>query len=187
MSHDPDPLHGLELIDTDAHTTEPHDLWTSRAPASLRGRVPRVVEKDGRRHWGVEDDLVLGTASAASVVRADGGNACEAPARARRRTARGTARPSARAARPGTPVCPARARANGIASCRRGRVHGERNRIRISNPSPRLARLEGDPASEAIAATPDSASSEPGGSPSIPVASASARTWPDAARARRLA
>ena len=71
----PDPLAGLELIDTDSHLTEPHDLWTRRAPASLRDRVPRVVEKDGRGHWVVEGDLVLGTASPASVVKEDGAKA----------------------------------------------------------------------------------------------------------------
>ncbi len=42
----PDLLAGLKLIDTDTHFSEPYDLWTSRAPASLKDRVPRVVRDD---------------------------------------------------------------------------------------------------------------------------------------------
>ena len=42
------PIDDLAIIDVDAHISEPYDLWTSRAPASLRDRLPHVVEKDGR-------------------------------------------------------------------------------------------------------------------------------------------
>ena len=37
----------LSVIDVDTHLTEPHDLWTSRAPAAYRDRVPQVVEASG--------------------------------------------------------------------------------------------------------------------------------------------
>jgi hypothetical protein len=31
------------IIDADTHVTETADLWTSRAPAAMRDRVPRIV------------------------------------------------------------------------------------------------------------------------------------------------
>lgn len=61
----------LCVIDTDTHVTEPHDLWTSRAPSSYKDRVPRVVEIDGVETW-VIDDRPLKRASASSVVHRDG-------------------------------------------------------------------------------------------------------------------
>ena len=40
------------IIDVDTHVTETPDLWTSRAPARLRDRVPRVeTTDDGRLSW----------------------------------------------------------------------------------------------------------------------------------------
>jgi predicted TIM-barrel fold metal-dependent hydrolase len=59
------------VIDADTHLTEPHDLWTSRAPAALADRVPQVREVDGRDRW-IFDGVVLGNASAGGVVRRDG-------------------------------------------------------------------------------------------------------------------
>ena len=35
-------MSGYTIIDADTHVTETPDLWTSRAPASMRDRVPRV-------------------------------------------------------------------------------------------------------------------------------------------------
>ena len=61
----------LHVIDADTHITEPHDLWTSRAPAAYRERVPRVVDVDGTAMWAV-DGAPLGRASASSVVHRDG-------------------------------------------------------------------------------------------------------------------
>jgi predicted TIM-barrel fold metal-dependent hydrolase len=41
-----------EFIDTDTHITEPPDLWTSRAPAHLKDKVPFVVTRDdGNLAW----------------------------------------------------------------------------------------------------------------------------------------
>ena len=63
---------GLSIIDVDSHISEPHDLWTSRAPASLRDRVPRVVRSGDTRAWVVDRDVQLSTANPSSVIRKDG-------------------------------------------------------------------------------------------------------------------
>ncbi len=45
-------MSGYTIIDVDTHVTESPDLWTSRAPARMRDRVPRVeTDKDGRLSW----------------------------------------------------------------------------------------------------------------------------------------
>ncbi len=45
-------MSGYTIIDVDTHVTETPDLWTSRAPARMRDRVPRVeTDKDGRLSW----------------------------------------------------------------------------------------------------------------------------------------
>lgn len=67
----PDLLRDIRIIDADTHLTEPHDLWTSRAPARWSERVPQVNEVDGRPSW-TFDGVVLGNASAGGVVRKDG-------------------------------------------------------------------------------------------------------------------
>jgi uncharacterized protein len=36
-------MSGYTIIDADTHVTETPDLWISRAPASMRDRVPRIV------------------------------------------------------------------------------------------------------------------------------------------------
>ncbi len=61
------PLAGLSVIDTDTHLTEPHDLWTSRAPRGYEDRVPHVVDADGQASWAIEDQ-VLGRAMPAAVI-----------------------------------------------------------------------------------------------------------------------
>lgn len=42
------------VIDCDTHLTERHDLWTTRAPARWKGRVPQVLEVDGFPTWVVD-------------------------------------------------------------------------------------------------------------------------------------
>jgi uncharacterized protein len=45
-------MNGYTIIDADTHVTETPELWTSRAPAHLRDRVPRTVTgKDGSVRW----------------------------------------------------------------------------------------------------------------------------------------
>ena len=65
-------IEDLAIIDVDAHISEPHDLWTSRAPAAYRDRVPRVGELNGNRCWIVDGDVELATVTPASVVKRDG-------------------------------------------------------------------------------------------------------------------
>lgn len=61
-------LDDLKIIDTDSHWSEPYDLWTSRAPAKYRDRVPRMETKGGKRRWWFDDDIPIGLPIASSVV-----------------------------------------------------------------------------------------------------------------------
>jgi predicted TIM-barrel fold metal-dependent hydrolase len=79
LDHDPrssvdnsDILEGIKIIDVDSHLSEPHDLWTSRAPARIRDLVPQVKERNGRMQWVVAGDIGIGGLGAASVVLPDG-------------------------------------------------------------------------------------------------------------------
>ena len=65
-------LDDLKIIDTDSHWSEPYDLWTSRAPAKYRDRVPRMAERDGKRRWWFDDSIPIGLPIASSVVDPDG-------------------------------------------------------------------------------------------------------------------
>jgi uncharacterized protein len=44
------------IIDADAHFTEPPDLWTSRAPASMQDRVPVMMTVDGNTAWFIDGE-----------------------------------------------------------------------------------------------------------------------------------
>ena len=66
------PLDQVKVVDADTHMTERHDLWTSRAPAKFKDRVPRVERIDGLTQWVVERDVVLGRAGAGGVVDVNG-------------------------------------------------------------------------------------------------------------------
>ena len=61
-------LDDLKIIDTDSHWSEPYDLWTSRAPAKYRDRVPRLATQNGRRRWWFDDSIAIGLPIASSVV-----------------------------------------------------------------------------------------------------------------------
>jgi predicted TIM-barrel fold metal-dependent hydrolase len=64
---------GVKVIDADTHMTEAHDLFTSRAPAAYRDRVPRVVAgADGRPTWVVDDGTEVGFAGGGSVIDREG-------------------------------------------------------------------------------------------------------------------
>jgi len=72
-----DPLfEGISVIDVDTHYSEPHDLWTSRAPAALKDRVPQVKVVDpatGQKSWFIDGDKSIGFgATAVSTIRPDG-------------------------------------------------------------------------------------------------------------------
>jgi predicted TIM-barrel fold metal-dependent hydrolase len=64
-------LTGLRLVDVDTHLTERHDLWTSRAPATLRDKVPQIKQVNGVRGWFINGDIHMGNPSAYSMVRLD--------------------------------------------------------------------------------------------------------------------
>lgn len=57
----PEAQSAIKVIDADTHLTEPWDLWTSRAPASIRDRVPQVKDLDGVRCWVIDGDKSIGT------------------------------------------------------------------------------------------------------------------------------
>lgn len=59
------------IIDADSHWTEPHDLFTSVAPAEYKDRVPRVEMVESQPTW-VFDGHVMGQATAAGVIGRDG-------------------------------------------------------------------------------------------------------------------
>ena len=50
---------GRKVIDVDTHLVEPFDLWSSRAPAAMRERLPRVKMIDGVRSWVIDEDKIL--------------------------------------------------------------------------------------------------------------------------------
>jgi len=50
-------LRDVRIIDCDAHITEPPELWTSRAPADLVERMPRMRTVDGVTGWYIEGEL----------------------------------------------------------------------------------------------------------------------------------
>jgi predicted TIM-barrel fold metal-dependent hydrolase len=63
----------LRVIDADTHWTEPHDLWTRRAPRSLRDRVPQVKMHDGQMSWIIDGNQSIGTgAHPNSAILKDG-------------------------------------------------------------------------------------------------------------------
>jgi predicted TIM-barrel fold metal-dependent hydrolase len=71
----PDVLQGIKIVDADTHVTERHDLWTSRAPARYRDRVPQVKELDGKLLWVIDGDKSMGPAAPSSTIRKDGSKA----------------------------------------------------------------------------------------------------------------
>jgi predicted TIM-barrel fold metal-dependent hydrolase len=59
------------VVDADSHWSEPADLFVSRAPASVRDRVPHVEERDGERMW-IFDGHPMGRFTAGAVIGRDG-------------------------------------------------------------------------------------------------------------------
>ncbi len=66
-----DMFESMHVIDADTHLTEPHDLWSSRAPRGWEERLPRVEMIDGDTMW-TFDGVILGRAGASGIVGADG-------------------------------------------------------------------------------------------------------------------
>ena len=68
----PEIFEGVQIVDADTHITEVHDLWTSRAPASYRDRVPQVKEVNGELVWVIDGDIRMGPAHTACCIKKDG-------------------------------------------------------------------------------------------------------------------
>ena len=64
-------LSDLFVVDADSHWSEPADLFTKRAPAHLKDRVPHHETVDGERLW-IMDGVPIGHAIAGAVIGADG-------------------------------------------------------------------------------------------------------------------
>jgi predicted TIM-barrel fold metal-dependent hydrolase len=65
-----DPMfEGIKIVDTDTHITEAPDLFTSRAPAASKAKMPRVERINGTDRWFV-GDRDFGTLGG-NVIRAD--------------------------------------------------------------------------------------------------------------------
>lgn len=62
-------LAGIKIVDCDTHITEAPDLFTSRAPAKFKGKVPEVRRVNGIDRWFV-GDRDFGTLGG-NVIRAD--------------------------------------------------------------------------------------------------------------------
>lgn len=64
---------GIPIVDADTHLAETYDLWTSRAPAKYKDRVPQVKEdKDGVLAWFLDGDIRLGAAHPICTIKKDG-------------------------------------------------------------------------------------------------------------------
>ena len=63
----------VKVIDVDTHLSEPEDLWTKRAPAKFKDRVPQIGTVDGKVSWVINGNHPIGLgASASSVFHKDG-------------------------------------------------------------------------------------------------------------------
>jgi predicted TIM-barrel fold metal-dependent hydrolase len=72
MISKPSVFQEIPIVDADTHIAEVYDLWTSRAPAGLKSRVPQVKEVDGELSWFIDGDIKMGPAFAVSAIRRDG-------------------------------------------------------------------------------------------------------------------
>jgi predicted TIM-barrel fold metal-dependent hydrolase len=68
----PSVLNGVTVIDADTHISEVHDLWTSRASASYKERVPQVKTVNGELIWVIDGDKRMGPAHTSCCIRRDG-------------------------------------------------------------------------------------------------------------------
>jgi predicted TIM-barrel fold metal-dependent hydrolase len=63
-------LQGIKIVDCDTHFSEPPDLFTSRAPARLKDKVPYVRRVDGLDRWYMGDSD-YGAWGGGNVIGAD--------------------------------------------------------------------------------------------------------------------
>ena len=55
-----DVVGNAKVIDCDTHYTEPPDLWTSRAPATMKSKMPYMKTVNGQSLWFIEGDKPFG-------------------------------------------------------------------------------------------------------------------------------
>src|SRR4051812_40418090 len=65
-------LAGIKIIDVDTHVSEWPELWTERAPESMKHRMPRIVGKGAERKWIIDEDIFIYNSGAAAAVMKDG-------------------------------------------------------------------------------------------------------------------
>lgn len=66
------PFGGRKVVDIDTHYSEPRDLWTKRAPAKFKDRVPQIAIIDDKTWW-VMDGRPMGMpGEGTSAIRNDG-------------------------------------------------------------------------------------------------------------------
>jgi predicted TIM-barrel fold metal-dependent hydrolase len=65
-------LAGIPVVDVDTHISEWYDLWTARAPANMKDKVPQIRKTDDGLEWIINGDRTLGFKCAASAIRKDG-------------------------------------------------------------------------------------------------------------------
>jgi hypothetical protein len=58
----------IKVIDVDTHLSEPEDLWTKRAPAKYKDRVPQVGTVNGQVSWVIDGHPIGLGASATSNI-----------------------------------------------------------------------------------------------------------------------
>jgi predicted TIM-barrel fold metal-dependent hydrolase len=68
----PAVLREIKIVDADTHIAEAYDLWTSRAPAKYKERVPQVKNVDGSLIWVMDGDKPMGPAFPVTAVKRDG-------------------------------------------------------------------------------------------------------------------
>jgi predicted TIM-barrel fold metal-dependent hydrolase len=65
-------LSGIDVVDVDAHYTEPADLWISRAPARWKDRVPQIREVGGKKVWCIDDGILSDSIQPFCQIKKDG-------------------------------------------------------------------------------------------------------------------
>ena len=63
-------LKGIKIVDCDTHFSEPPDLFTSRAPARFKDKVPYFKHVNGRDRWFM-GDKDFGAWGGGNVIGAD--------------------------------------------------------------------------------------------------------------------
>jgi predicted TIM-barrel fold metal-dependent hydrolase len=67
-----DLLAGIKIIDVDTHISEWPGLWTDRAPAAYKDRMPRIVGQGADRKWVIDEGTFIYNHGASAAVMKDG-------------------------------------------------------------------------------------------------------------------